>query len=113
MQEIPFHIMEKVWAYEPIETDGLTLYPILVREMRWFQMAQPAIDFIQQSLPVRFLSVPLLSAYFAMDFESRRDGQPISGLFSRAVLFLVLALRYREGEDMETRLESFASSVKF
>lgn len=112
MQEIPFHIKEKIETYEPVEIDGLTLHPIKVREYRWFQNAQPAIDCIQQSFPVRFLSMPLLSAYFAMDYESHEKGEPASGLFSRAVLFLVLSLRYQEDKEMEDRLTSFGEAIK-
>lgn len=112
MQEIPFHIREKIRTYAPIEEDGLVFYPIQVRELGHFKIAQPAIDFLQQSLPVRYLSMPLLSAYYTMDFESRQKGEPVSGLFSRALLFLVLSLRYRSGEPLEERLDSFASHIK-
>lgn len=111
MQEIPFHIMEKIESYEDLEIEGIRFYPIRVREFKWLQQAQPAIDFLQQSLPVRYLSVPLLSAFYAMDYESRQKEEPISGLFSRALLFLVLALKYKDGESMEARLESFGSSI--
>lgn len=112
MQEIPFHIREKIMSYEPIEMDGLVFYPILVRELTHCRTAQPAIDFLQQSLPVRYLSMPILSAYYAMDFENEQNGKPASGLFYRALLFLVLSLRYRIGEPLEDRLSAFASCIK-
>lgn len=62
---------------------------------------------MQQTLPVRFLSMPLLSAYYAMDYEAREKGEPASGLLYRAALFLALALRLGEGEDDEARVRKF------
>lgn len=109
MYDIPLHIQDRIDRYLPVETEGVTLYPIRVREYRLFQNARPAIDFLQQSLPVRYLSVPLLSAYYAMDMESLEKGETPSGLFYRALLFLVLALNYRPEDPPEDRVESFAS----
>ena len=111
MLELPVKIEEAVSLCIPIETEGLTLYPIRVREYRLFSSARPAIEFLQQSLPVRYLSVPLLSAYYGMDVENMREGKPSDGLFSRALLFLVLALQYKPEEEPEERLRSFASNI--
>ncbi len=112
MNEIPLKYREAVNTYEPVEFEGMTLYPILVREYEAFGNARPALDFLQQSLPVRFLSMPLLSAYFAMDAENRKEGKPSDGLFLRALLFLVLSLRYREDlGSAEERVRDFARGV--
>lgn len=111
MYEIPLNIREAINTYRPVETEGLRLYPITVREYGHFQNARPAIDFLQQSLPVRYLSVPLLSAYYAMDVESFERDEPSNGLFPRALLFLVLALRYKPEETVEERVRAFASRI--
>lgn len=110
-ENLPVKIAEAVSLYQPVETEGLVLHPILVREYGLFSTARPAIEFLQQSLPVRYLSVPLLSAYYGMDVENLREGKPSDGLFSRALLFLVLALRYKPEEKPEERLRSFASNI--
>lgn len=107
MNEIPLQYREAVDTYEPIDFEGIKLYPITVREYPTFQNARPAIDFLQQSLPVRYLSMPLLSAYYAMDVENHKEGRPSDELFFRAVLFLALALRIGKGEPLEDRIEQF------
>ena len=111
MYDIPLNIREAIYTYRPVEMEGLRLYPITVREYELLQNARPAIDFLQQSLPVRYLSVPLLSAYYAMDVESFENDEPSNGLFPRALLFLVLALRYRPDDPVEERVRSFASKI--
>lgn len=108
MNEIPLQYQEAVDTYEPIQFEGVTLFPIRVREYDLFNNARPAIDFLQQSLPVRYLSMPLLSAYFAMDAENMKEGKPSDGLFSRSLLFLVLSLRLGEGEKVEDRIKRFS-----
>lgn len=107
MNEIPLQYQEAVDTYEPIEFEGITLFPIRVREYRLFNNARPAIDFLQQSLPVRYLSMPLLSAFYAMDTENLKEGNPSDGLFYRALLFLALAMRLGEGENLEERIGQF------
>lgn len=111
MTEIPLEYRETVNTYEPVCFEGIMLYPIRVREYEAFGSARPAIDFLQQSLPVRFLSMPLLSAYFAMDVENRMEGKPSDGLFLRALMFLVLATRYRTGLNPDERLRDFIQGV--
>lgn len=111
MYEIPLNIREAIYTYRPVDTEGLRLYPITVREYELLQNARPAIDFLQRSLPVRYLSVPLLSAYYAMDVESFENDEPSNGLFPRALLFLVLALRYKPEDTVEERIRSFASRI--
>lgn len=104
MNEFPKHIQKAILTYEPATVGGITLYPIRVEEYEDFAIARAAIDFMQQSLPVALLNMPILQAYYRMDRESIRDERYPTGLFSRAVLFLVLALRLGEGLKTEERL---------
>lgn len=108
MAKIPLRIQKSINKYEPVEYDGLTLYPISVSDYDLFLTARPAIEFMQQSFKrIEYISLPLLSAFYAADLESiLRDEEP-SGLFSRALLFLALALRLAPEESMETRLKQF------
>lgn len=106
MEQLPLHIQRAVRRYKPIETEGLTLYPVRVDEYDAFLAARPALEALQQSFPVRLMSVPILAAMYRMDFEAVvLEGKPGSGLFSSAVLGLVLALRLGEGLDIERRLK--------
>lgn len=102
--DLPRDIQQKIRRYEPIETDGITLYPVRVEEYEDFLLARPALDFLQQSLPVALMSVPILQAYYAMDLESAMDGQKTTGLLGRSLLLLALALRLGEGEDAQERI---------
>lgn len=103
MYEIPAHIWAKIHRYQPVDMDGLTFYPVRVREMNELLIATPALEFVQRSLPVAMLSRPLLDAFFGMDMAAMESGGTPELLF-RAIAGLVLALRIGEGMAMEQRL---------
>lgn len=111
MSEIPASIQAKIRRYAPVDIDGVTLYPVTVGEYDAFNQARPAIEFVQQSLPVAYVSMPLLQAFYTIDIESLSDAKLPSGLFARAILFLSLALRVGRGEPLETRLRRFKVRV--
>ena len=111
MNDLPMHIQKAAARYKPIETSDLTLYPVIVAEYDDFLMARPAIEVMHQSLPVALMRVPLLSALYQMDYEAALSGQPTTGLFSRSLLALALALRLGEGQDTEARVNSFQVAV--
>ena len=96
MYELPLAYKSLIRTYQPIEAEGLTFYPILVKNMDLFQMGKPAIDVMQQSLPVRLMSVPLMQAFYTMDYEAIATGEEPIGLLSRCLLFLGLSMRLGE-----------------
>lgn len=106
MAELPLNIKKSIGKYEPITTEGLTLYPIEVEEYYEFLTARPAIEFMQQRLPIQLMSEPLLSAYFKLD-SGQVDGYEPTGLFTGALLALALALRLKPGESIEERVSTF------
>lgn len=113
MHEVPEKYIDAINTYQPVNFEGIKLYPICVREHQLFENARPAIDFLQQSLPVRFISIPLLSAYYKMDLEAiNGEGGEAVGLFVRAVLFLILATRFKPELSMEERLNAFWTGVR-
>lgn len=103
MTDLPIAIKKSIRNNKPVEMDGLILYPILVEEMDEFNEARPAIEFMQQSLPVQFAVMPLLAAFYALDYEKRIQTGTTTGLFYRAVLFLCLALRLGQGKSVDER----------
>lgn len=103
MQELPFNIKRSIRKYEPIETEGLTLYPVRVSEFEEFLTAKPALEVLQQSLPVALMGIPLLSAFFKVDCGASE--LPPTGMFSLALLGLTLSLRLGEGAELKQRLE--------
>lgn len=103
MYEIPAHIRAKINRYQPVDMDGITFYPIRVKEYSELLIATPAIEFVQRSLPVAMLSRPLLDAFYGMDMAAVESGGTPEMLF-RAIAGLVLALRIGEGMPMEQRL---------
>ena len=105
--ELSSAIRRAIRRDEPIEVDGITLYPIRVAEYEEFLTARPAIEVMQRTFPVRLLSVPLLQALYTMDLEAVEAGQAPSGLFYRTLLFLALALRLGVGEEADTRVKKF------
>lgn len=107
MNELPIAIYQAARKYQPITTNGLTLYPVLVKEYRDFALARPAIEVLQQSFPVALLRMPLLAAMYRMDYDAAMSGTPAAGLFLRALLALALALRLGAGEPAEERIRMF------
>lgn len=105
MQDLSPEMAKAVRRFEPIETEGLTLYPICVKDIDKFTVARPAIEFMQQSLPVALLSKPLLQAYYTLELDAAANGQPGGGLFYKSILFLLLALRAGDGLPDEQRME--------
>lgn len=107
MSEVPAKYMRQIRRYAPVEVEGICLYPVTVDEYDLFSDARPAIEFVQQSLPVTYVSMPLLQAYYELDFKSVADKQLPTGLMTRALLFLALALRLGAGDSPEKRISRF------
>ena len=83
---------------DPILWNGLTLFPILVRDFEKFESAKPGIMLSQKTLPAKFAGMRYLEALFTLDMENLQHGEPPVGLFARAIRFLTLALRLPEEE---------------
>lgn len=106
--EIPASILARIRRYAPVDIDGVTLYPITVGEYEAFNQASPAIEFVQQSLPVAYVSMPLLQAFYALEIKSLVENADLpSGYFVRAMQFLALALRIAPDEPMAQRVRKF------
>lgn len=105
MQELPMQIQKAVRNYKPIIVDGLTLYPIAVKEFDEWQTARLVLETLQASLPVAFLSKPLLQAYYELDYLPALMGKgPSTGIWGCAMLALALALRLGQGLPPEKRI---------
>lgn len=96
---------------DPIAWNGLTLFPILVRDFEKFESAKPGIMLSQKTLPARFAGMRYLEALFALDMENLQHGAPPVGLFARAVRFLILALRLPE-EEREDGSAAFPVEIR-
>ena len=107
MADIPYSIQRQINRYEAVDFEGLRLFPIRVDNYTEFLIARQAITFVQQSLPVAFMSMPLLQAYYQIDVESVRDERLPTGLFAKSLLFLALSLRIGEEIPMEKRVTMF------
>lgn len=107
MKEIPLNIRQKISKYEPVKMESLVIYPVRVFEHDDFVIAKESIEFLPQALPVRYISKPLLSAYYALDMGKIINGEKITGLFVKALSMLALSLRLWEGEEMKERIKKF------
>lgn len=111
MNDLPLQIQRSIRRYKEINACGLTLYPVRVAEWDTFQYARLALEAMQQSFPVRLMSVPILQAMYQLDYEAASKGEPVTGLFTSALLGLALALRLGEGLEMDARLKQFQIRV--
>lgn len=109
--EIPDRYKKAVGRYEPIKENGLTLYPITMEEYEEFSSARLAIEVMQQTFPAKYVAMPLLSAFYAMDFDAIMKGQPPIGWFQHALLFLALVLRLGQGMEAQERLKCFKLEI--
>lgn len=108
MNQLPFDIQQAIRQYKPIFAEGLTLYPVRVRDFALFQAARPALEVLQTSFPVAYLSMPLLQVFFRMDFIEPLTGQGKgTGLWASAMLALALSLRLGDGLSPEERVLRF------
>ena len=108
MRELPLSIKRAVRQYAPIQTDGLIFYPVLVDEIDEYLIAKPALTVMQQAFPVRLVSMPLLSAMYAIEYDAElAANEEFAGLFYRALLMLALSLRLGQGKDAEERVRAF------
>lgn len=105
--ELSSEIRRAVRRYEPITAEGLTLYPIRVKEYDQYLIARSGLVQMQQAFPVRLISMPLLAACYRMDYEASVAGETPAGLFWRLLLFLALSLRLGEGQSEEKRVNRF------
>lgn len=105
--KIPSQYIKAIGKYLPIETDGLTLYPVKVDEYEDFLIAKPALEFMLQTLPVRYASMPLLAAYYALDYDKVSKGEAPVGLYYRALLLLALSMRLGIGQGINDRIKRF------
>lgn len=108
---IPSQYRRAVYQYKPIETNGIKLFPIEVQEYEEFMTARPVLDFLQQTLPVRHAVMPLLSAFYAIDYESIAQGKESTGIFYRALLLLSLAMRIGRGSPPKERVRRWRPIV--
>lgn len=84
---------EAVRYGKPLQWNGLTLFPILMRDYNKFLIAQTGLTAQQQTLPGKYVVMRYLEALYALDYDVRAAGGPAGGLFSRVLLLLTLSLR--------------------
>lgn len=108
---LPLNIQKAIRKYEEVEVCGLRLYPVKVKSFDELQLARPALEAMQQSFPVRLMSMPILQAFYKLDYEAVVNGEPVTGLLSSALLGLALSLRLGEGLDVDARIKQFSIRV--
>lgn len=111
MEILPINILKRIAKYEDIEYGGLTLCPVRVDDYDDFLISKPALEVMHQSLGIKYMRMPLLSALYAIDFEAALSGRTATGLFSKALLGLALSLRLGEGKNPEELLKTFQIDV--
>ena len=109
MNELPTKYKKQIQKFLPIETEGITLYPVTVEYWEEFRACVPALEFMRQSLPVALLQIPLLDALNHLEAVNSGNEEK-SGfkftLFSDTLYALCLALRLGLGMEREKVLEA-------
>ena len=90
----------KIRRGEPLEWNGLLLYPVTMSHYEEFLDVKNAWLARQSSFPVRYMAMPFLSAVWAMDVDFAKSDGKLIGLFERIIRFLYLSLRLEyNGEE--------------
>lgn len=92
--EISSIYAEAIENDEPIQLEGLTLYPIKMREYRQFHNNKAVLLIRQGSLPVAYAVMNYLQALFAMDFDAYEEAKTPLGFMSSLLRILSLSLRF-------------------
>lgn len=111
MYEIPISIKKAADKYEPITVGDHTLFPISVKQYDLFVSCEKALGFMAQTLPVRYLSTPLLKAFYEIDMEALAKQETVTGLFFSTLLALSLALRLAPDGELKDVMEKWSVSV--
>lgn len=104
---LPVHIKRAVDRFQPITIEGVTVYPIIVDEIEEYGYTKPALEFMQQCLPVALMQIPILTAFYQLELASRAvENQEMQciDLFTQSVYALLLALRLGRGLEKNKRI---------
>lgn len=78
--------------------EDLKFYPIMMKDWDEFQNCRFSLALMMQSLPAAYISMPFLSALWAIDYDATSRGEKPIGDFARVIHLLYLSLR----EDITT-----------
>lgn len=99
--DLSAYIRRRADRYLPISEAGVTLYPIPVADQELFESTRPALEFMQQLLPVEMMQIPLLTALYQLEMSFQIQGKKEFNLFTKSVLLLTLALRLGPDDEEE------------
>lgn len=108
MRQLPTKYIKRIRKFLPIETEGLTLYPITVEQWEDFYPCVPALEFMRNGLPVPLLTIPLLDAFWQIEIANsapQEGGGARWTPFSDAVYVLWMALRLGPDTERKKALE--------
>lgn len=90
---------EQIRLHLPIKTNGIVLYPILMRHYDDFVACKDSVATRISTLPARYLSYDFLTAIFLLEKEHVKEtGNPI-GILSRIMRLFFLSLRIDNGNE--------------
>lgn len=117
MNELPTRYKKQIRKFLPIETEGITLYPVTVEYWEEFRACVPALEFMRKSLPVVLMQMPLLNALAQIELvnnynlsEGKETGVRFT-FFSDTLYALCLALRLGLGMERDKVLAERVSVI--
>lgn len=84
---------EELRTFQPIEFEGLKLYPLLVKHSALYQMAKPAMELMLSTLPLRYVRLSWVHVLEELDKEAKEEGNKKTAFFGSLLLLLDAALR--------------------
>lgn len=82
-----------ILRYEPIEMDGLVLYPIKVADYSKWQAVKPVLTMRQGTLPAVYACMPYLQCVWALQYDARERGDTSIGTWDYLAALMFLSLR--------------------
>ena len=88
----PAQYAEELREFRPIEYNGLKFYPLLVKHFALYQNAQPAMELMLSTLPIRYVKLTWIRALDALDREAAENNIK-TYYFGSFLMLLCAALR--------------------
>lgn len=90
-----------ILKYEPIEMDGLVLYPIKVADYSKWQAVKPVLTLRQGTLPAVYACMPYLQCVWALQFDAYERGDKSHGTWDYLAALMFMSLRLSDTDIIQ------------
>lgn len=90
-----------ILKYEPIEWNGIVLYPIKVADYNKWQALKPVLVLRQGTLPAAYACMTYLQCVWALQYDAYERGDTSHGTWDMLACLVFLSLRLSDGDIIQ------------